>query len=155
MRSVCHGPCGLNAPFSLLQVLPGIVSGINFRKSMRWDSKASFSRPLRWLLALHGDAVVPFVWGGVSSGRITRLLRNSDAPETSVPSAGKLADALAAAGIDFRVASRRERIWKEAQAVAGEAGGSIPDKHRAGLLEEVANLVEAPSIGEPQEKCTS
>jgi len=126
--------------------LPGLISGIGLRKSMRWDSPAAFSRPVRWIVALHGGCVVPFTWGTVASGRSTRLLRNSDSPEAELASAGDYEGAMAAAGIDIRVASRRDAIWASALEAARSVGGTVPERHRGGLLEEVSNLVEAPTI---------
>ena len=52
----------------LLEELPGLVGGLSFRKSMRWRGDAAYSRPLRWLVALHGGEVVPFVYGGLVAG---------------------------------------------------------------------------------------
>src|SRR5690606_5638831 len=47
-----------------LGLLPGginrIFAGIPFRKSMRWsDGDVAFGRPVRWLIALFGDELVP------------------------------------------------------------------------------------------------
>ena len=40
----------------LAEALPGLVSGIKFDKSMRWNaSNVAFSRPLRWFMALLGE----------------------------------------------------------------------------------------------------
>ena len=53
----------------LTEELPALVGGISFRKSMRWRRpEAAYSRPLRWLLALHGDVVVPFSYAGLQGG---------------------------------------------------------------------------------------
>ncbi|GIL97072.1 hypothetical protein Vretimale_2680 [Volvox reticuliferus] len=50
----------------LTDELPALVGGLSFKKSMRWNGHGvSFSRPMRWLLALHGDTVLPFVYGGL------------------------------------------------------------------------------------------
>ena len=53
----------------------------------RWDAGgAAFSRPVRWLLALHGAATVPFASMGLVSSSATRLLRNAPQPEMQVQS---------------------------------------------------------------------
>ena len=45
----------------LLEALPNLVAGIKFDKSMRWNAtNVNFSRPLRWLNAMHGSVVIPF-----------------------------------------------------------------------------------------------
>jgi glycyl-tRNA synthetase len=38
----------------LRAALPGIIGELNFPKTMRWNGADTFSRPLRWLLAMHG-----------------------------------------------------------------------------------------------------
>lgn len=58
----------------LSEVLPGVVEGIHFPKTMYWTGKAGprFIRPIRWLVALLGGEVVPFKIGGVPSGNTTQ-----------------------------------------------------------------------------------
>ena len=72
-------------PASWLQVLPealqGLLGGLKFQKTMRWRGPAQFSRPVRWLLALHGQEVVPLHFAGLAAGRSTRVLRTSSQPE--------------------------------------------------------------------------
>ena len=60
-------------PQVLTDELPALVGGLSFKKSMRWSpgtgaASPAFSRPLRWLLALHGDTVLPFVYGTLQVG---------------------------------------------------------------------------------------
>ena len=50
---------GKPAAIVLADALPGVVAGIKFGKSMRWNaSNIAFSRPIRWFVALHGEAVI-------------------------------------------------------------------------------------------------
>ncbi len=76
-----------------MQVLPAelasLVSGLSFKRSMRWQHAASFSRPVRWLVALHGETEVPFAYAGLVAGRTSRLLRQSTPAEASVSSAAE------------------------------------------------------------------
>lgn len=63
----------LPAAEALAQLLPGLVSGLSFPKTMRWGTgKLRFGRPVRWLLALLGSEVVEFEVEGLQSGRLTR-----------------------------------------------------------------------------------
>ena len=56
----------------LSENLSALVAGLKFEKGMRWnESNISYSRPLRWLVALFGADLVPFSYAGVSSGRIS------------------------------------------------------------------------------------
>ena len=60
----------------LTQELGGLVSGLTFKRSMRWNSSATFSRPVRWLLGLHGDTILPFAFGSLRAGATSRALRS-------------------------------------------------------------------------------
>ena len=71
----------------LSEGLPLLLAGLSFKRSMRWSSSAAFSRPLRWLLALHGATALPFSFAQVSAGSTTRLLRTSSQPEVEVSKA--------------------------------------------------------------------
>lgn len=104
---------GQGAVEVLSAALPGLITGLNFSKSMRWEpcSDLAFSRPVRWLLALHGAARVPFSVGSLCSGSSTRLLRTSSPPTAAVESAGAYAGLLAAEGIILDVEERRRQIW--------------------------------------------
>jgi hypothetical protein len=65
--------------------LPALVGSLAFKKSMRWNSNGvAYSRPMRWLLALHGAQPVPFSYGGVTAAPATRVLRNAASPEMQV-----------------------------------------------------------------------
>lgn len=71
----------------LSEELPLVLAGLSFKRSMRWSSSAAFSRPLRWLLALHGATALPLCYAQVTAGTTTRLLRNSSQPEVEVGNA--------------------------------------------------------------------
>ncbi len=68
-----------------------IVRDMYFPKNMRWGYKdLRFSRPVRWLVALWGDTVIPFGIAGLTSGRASRghrwlggPVRDRQAPATT------------------------------------------------------------------------
>ena len=135
---------GRPTPEVLQEALPKLIAEFKFEKSMRWNnSGVSFSRPIRWFVALLGDMVIPFEYAGVVSGNVSRGLRPYDSPEVKIPSADKYFDVIRDAGIildkEERKASIVEQVKQAASLVGGEA--IIED----GLLSEVANLVEMPT----------
>jgi len=70
--AIVHDP-ELPAKDALAPLLPELISGLSFPKSMRWGTgKLRFGRPIRWLLALVDDQVVEFQLEGLHSGRETR-----------------------------------------------------------------------------------
>ena len=132
----------------LAEALPGLLAGLRFDKSMRWNaSNVAFSRPLRWLLAIYGKGescqVVPFEYAGLRSGDTTRGLRFRQPLEIQVASPQEYFKALQAQGILLDSDERRRVILEQVRAVAAKAGGQIADD--PALLAEVTNLVEAPT----------
>lgn len=103
----------------LAQALPDMIASLRFTKSMRWnDSGVSFSRPIRWLTALLGAAVVPFSYAGLQSGRVTRGLRFSPDGEKALRYPADYPAYLHAQGIILDSAERRKAIWQQAISLA-------------------------------------
>jgi glycyl-tRNA synthetase len=126
------------------EALPGLVAGLKFDKSMRWNrSNVQFSRPIRWLLALLGEQVVSFEYAGLRSGQVSRGLRFYEPAEFSVKDPADYFGRLKEQGILLDGDERRRAVAGQVQALAREAGGAIADD--PALLAEVANLVEAPT----------
>jgi len=136
---------GLPAQDVLSAALPDLIQSLNFRQSMRWnDPKLAFSRPIRWLLALHGDSRIPFRYAGLEARPVTRGLRfigRGEDIEVSTPA--DYFDALGKQGILLDQEKRRQRILTDVKYLAGQAGGEVSDD--PALLGEVTHLVEAPT----------
>lgn len=128
----------------LSEALPQLVGDMRFDKSMRWnESNVAFSRPVRWIVALHGEQVIPFIFAGVQSGRTSFGLRPYGSPALEIDSAESYEQMMAANGIVVDMAKRRSIISANAEQLASEKGGSTAED--AALLAEVANLVERPT----------
>ncbi len=129
----------------LAEKLPQIIAGIKFGETMRWNSSGVFfSRPIRWIVALIGDAVIPFEYAGVVSSRTTRGTRATGSPDLLVSNAEDYLGTIQSCGIVLSREQRRAAIWEGAQRLAQEVGGTIPPDD--GLLDEVANLIEQPTV---------
>lgn len=127
----------------LPQLLQSWVENIRFGKFMRWNaSNQGFSRPLRWLLALYADQIVPFSYAGVQSNRHTRGLRPHGSPVLSVESATTYFDVLDGAGVVFDRSTRQQQILQGLQELAATVQGQVPTD--PDLLDEVTDLVEQP-----------
>jgi len=128
----------------LAEAFPGLIAALKFGKSMRWNaSGASFSRPVRWIVALFGSQVIPFVYAGLSSGAVTRGIRPLGSPDIVLGDASTYFAAMQKQGVILDPAERRAVIWEQVTKLASEVGGTVPED--PGLLEEVANLVEHPT----------
>ncbi|HWR65621.1 MAG TPA: glycine--tRNA ligase subunit beta, partial [Bellilinea sp.] len=136
---------GRSAPAVLTEALPALIASIRFDKAMRWNaSGVAFSRPIRWLTALFGKDVVPFSYAGLTAGRETRGLR-FQTPETfAITSLGDYFKFLESQGILLDSEKRSAMIAEQVRGLISESGGD-PQQVDASLLEEVTNLVEAPT----------
>ena len=136
----------------LPQLCLDLLNALRWGKAMRWNhSGIAYSRPLRWIVAIFGDQVVPFTWAGVASSNVSRGPRFADAAArlpaggfTTFPirDAQSYFDAVAAEGIVVDREERRQLVAELVQQVAASVGGSIPDE--TALLDEVTDLIEAP-----------
>ena len=124
--------------------LPVMINDLRFAKSMRWNqSGASFSRPVRWLVAILGGQVVPFQFAGLQSGRTTCGLRFSSQPSMEIDSLDAYQAYLGEQGIILDPSARRLSIWRQALALADSVNGMLAQDDE--LLAEIANLVERPT----------
>ena len=129
----------------LMDALPVLVASLKFDMSMRWNaSGAVFSRPIRWLVAVHGEQVVPFAFAGLTAGNQTRLMRFARPESVVISSAGEYPATLERAGIVLDPEARRVAIQAQVERLAAQVGGSVPPDEA--LLAEVANLVEQPTV---------
>ncbi len=128
----------------LAELIPDWIAKLRFPRAMRWNKTGvAFSRPIRWLLALLGEDEVPCSYAGLQSGRITRGPRPAGSPEVALGAATDYRPTLTSYGVLVDQDARKAEILRQAQAVAAEVGGQIPDD--PALLEEVTNLVEVPT----------
>jgi glycyl-tRNA synthetase len=136
---------GKSAVEVLAKALPELIASIRFDRSMRWNSKdLSFSRPVRWLMALFGEHIIPFSFAGLVSGRITRGLRFYEPEEFTIHTSDDYFKALQSQGIVLDPEERRSRIREQVLALTNEVKG-VPEVDEA-LLSEVTYLVEAPTV---------
>jgi glycyl-tRNA synthetase len=128
----------------LLEALPEYIAGIKFAKTMRWNNTGvAFSRPIRWIVALYDNAIVPFTYAGVTSGNVTHGLRPYGSLPQVVNDVMDYFDAMGKQGIALNPEERREMIQAQITALADEVGGVIPDD--PALMDEVVNLIERPT----------
>lgn len=127
----------------LPKLLEELIGKIPFPKTMRWtDGKTAFARPVRWLLALHGNAPLALQFGTLTSGRVTYGHRFHAPEPIEVASVEAYAPSLEKAHVVLDKAARKDQILHQAKELAKEAGGTLLED--PALLDEVANLVEKP-----------
>ncbi|WP_339459549.1 glycine--tRNA ligase subunit beta [Nodularia spumigena] len=132
----------------LTELIPEWISGLEGKRLMRWgNGDMKFSRPIRWLVALLDDRILPIelVNGSktITSDRITSGHRVLHPATVTISNATDYVKTLREAFVIVDPEQRANIIQREVEAAAKKAGGSTifyPD-----LLAEVTNLVEYPS----------
>ena len=122
----------------LAEALPGTILQIYFPKTMYWTGKTGprFIRPIRWIVALLGEDIVPFEIAGVRAGNLTSGHRRLGAREIVVTTADyqqRLRD-------HYVILSAEERRNRISSALA-----AVRVKSDSALLETLVYLTEYPT----------
>jgi len=136
---------GRTASEILAENLPKEISTIYWPKNMYWRKPTErFVRPVRWLVAMLDEEVIPFEFDGSKGGNTSgghRILSNG---RVTIPRAGAAyVDALRVAKVLGR-GEREQRIRKALDAAARTIPGARWREDKA-LLDTVVNLTEFPS----------
>lgn len=132
----------------LAECIPQWILNLEGKRFMRWgDGDLRFSRPIRWLIALLDQQILPLEL--VSCSETVRSDRRSQGHRVLHPGpveidhAANYLSCLQAAWVDVDPVHRHTRIEQEVQEAAASVGGQAIIY--PGLLAEVVNLVEWPS----------
>ena len=133
---------------AVIDLLPAflvdIVESLSFPKNMRWaDHDFRFVRPIRWLVALLDDKIIPIEITGVKSGRNTLGHRFLSKGEVKIASAGDYEKVLRDHFVIVNQNERRSIIRQQVEELAQKEGGIAEIDED--LLEEVVYLVEYPT----------
>jgi glycyl-tRNA synthetase beta chain len=139
---------GQAAKTVLPELIPGWIFGLEGKRFMRWrDGDLRFSRPMRSLVALYDDQVLPLTiengTGVIKSDRICQGHRVLHPEPVTIANAQDYLSALEAAFVQVDQEQRQDTIAQQIQSVAQALGGQadVPDA----LLAEVTHLVEWPT----------
>jgi len=124
--------------------LPKEIAGIYWAKNMYWRAgkPERFVRPVRWMLALLGDEVVPVEFGGKTAGAVTyghRVLFGEAAIKLEAPK--KYEEALLTAYVIADVETRRQKIRKALDRVTRTVEG-VRWREDHGLIDTLTHLTE-------------
>ena len=127
------------------------IEALRFPKTMRWETNseeprafARFARPIRWLVALLGDAVIDYTYGAAQAGRLTYGHRSLHPEPITLTSADldTYIEKLRAVDVVVCPKERRNTIEKQVRDVFG-VEGCLPILDDE-LLDTVNYLVENP-----------
>ncbi len=134
---------GRATPEVIAEIVPEIVRGFPWPKSMRWGSgRLRWVRPLHSILCLLDGKVVPFAIEGIKSGKETRGHRFMAPEPFSVNSFADYAHKLREAKVILDGAERAELIADQARGLAKRHGLTLVEDEA--LLAENAGLTEWP-----------
>ena len=144
-RTLQRGRASLDV---LAELIPSWIWALQGRRFMRWgQGESRFSRPVRWLVALLDQEIIPLVLPDcdppIQSGRHSRGHRLNPEP-VEIPSAEAYSRCLAAADVQVDRTARASQIRNQLEAGARRAGArlDLPES----LFEELVDLVEDPRV---------
>ena len=122
----------------LAESLPPKIFGIQWPKTMYWGAKGGprFIRPIRWIVALLDDEIIPFEFAGVKSGNHSRGHRVLGNAQIKVDY-GSLESELRSNMVILGASERRKKIETEAKALGATLD---PD-----LVETLTYITEFPA----------
>lgn len=129
----------------LPDILPAIIKNISFPKSMKWKGAGLFfARPIRSLLALFGDQVVPIEINGIKADRFIfgHPFLSGKKIEISEADWELYKKLLKQEHVVVDITERRETLRTKITQLMAPYGATIDDEE---LLDEVTNLVEYPN----------
>ncbi|HMF98752.1 MAG TPA: glycine--tRNA ligase subunit beta [Vicinamibacterales bacterium] len=152
-------------------VLGGTLRGLTFPRPMHWDAllddgrgELLFGRPIRWILFIYGGRVVPFSIARAAAAQTGQV---QEVPSGAVTYGHRFLTTSGRAGRAIKVRSfdeyrarllenfvilergeRHNKIARELDAKAQRLQGRVSRtvRHDSGLLQEVPDLVEYPSV---------
>ena len=138
-------PCRTAAQI-LTENLPKELASLYWPKNMYWRKPSErFVRPVRWVVAMLDDEVVPLEFDGVCAGKESRGHRILSHGKVAIPRAGgAYVDALRSAKVLGRE-EREQQIRKDLDAATRTIPGARWREDKS-LLETVVNLTEWPSV---------
>lgn len=135
---------GVKAMDIFTQILPELIHGLSFPKSMHWGNlDDKFIRPVRWMLALLGTAVIPVEFAGVRSSNFSRGHRFLGERGVLVQHPADYIKNLEDNFVIVDQDKRRDMITKQLHDLA--ASKNVTIVWDDDLLEEVLYLVEYPT----------
>lgn len=136
----------------LTEILPNLILRLSFPKVMRWEvetqgcqTNIAFARPIRWLLCLYGNQVVPVRIGRLTAGRETYGHRFLSPSPLKINNINDYKKQLKQEWVIVDPEERLEEIKKELERQAQKIGGRLYEMSY-NIIEELVHLVEYPTV---------
>ena len=139
-----HRDPGREAVEALTEVMGEVIQNLRFPRTMSWGAGGnSFARPVRWLVALWGETIIPVEFAGIKAGAVSRGPRY-DPAHLPVQRAEDFVEILRTGGVVVDPDERRRAIVEGCREAAESVGEQalLEDP----VLDEVTYLVEHPVV---------
>lgn len=131
----------------LSEIVPKILAGISWAKTMRWGSgEGPWVRPVHGIVSVLDGEVVPFELFGIAAGDETIGHPNLSPEPFRVRGAGEYRKELAARSIEVRPAERNRVLLETMKSRAEALGGRLAEDKP--LLDKLTALCEVPGVME-------
>jgi glycyl-tRNA synthetase len=136
---------GVSTRVLLAENLSKLILGIDFPKKMRWSNlDIEYARPLRWIVALYGSEVIPFVIGNLLSSNVSFGHRQLSNHSFTISHATEYLRLLRENWVMADVHERLASITDQIQVIEQKINGKAIAKER--VLHQVLHLVEWPFL---------
>ena len=140
---------GRNAAEILAETLPKEISALYWPKNMYWRRRGEmFVRPVRWLVAMLDEQVVPLELFGLRAGKTSRghriIFGKAGSGSVAISKPGAYVEALR--GAKVLGATEREQVIRKALDSATQAILGARWREDKPLVSTVVNLTEFPSV---------
>jgi glycyl-tRNA synthetase beta chain len=137
---------GRSAAEVLVEMLPPLILGLPFPKSMRWGKgEIVFVRPIHWLVAVFGGKVLDMSLGSIKAGNTSHGHRFLHTNPVEINSPDEYEEKLKAAQVLVRFDDRKQMVEQEIERVIKESDQALTLVPDPDLVDEVANLAELPA----------
>lgn len=140
----------------LKEKLAEIIKSIGFPKPMKWGGKnLKFARPIRWIMAIFNDKIIPFDLEGIQASNVTRGHRFLGSSNIVIHNVNEYLSKLEENYVIVEDNKRRNMIKTGCDKLAKEKGGNVLEDEE--LLDELTYIVEYPTplIGRIKEEYLS
>ncbi|MGI6588823.1 MAG: glycine--tRNA ligase subunit beta [Peptococcia bacterium] len=128
----------------LAEIAPQLINEINFPKPMRWGKQELyFARPIRWLISLLDEQIIPLKIAGLCAGRISRGHRFLGQDRIVIKHPQTYQEQLYENYVLVDQEARKEKCWRQISAEAKKIKAKVEQDQK--LLEEVTYLLEWPT----------
>lgn len=124
-------------------LIPEAISALNFPKTMRWNKRSLwFARPIRWMVCMYGEIILPLKYDGINSDEKLRGNRFCE-EELTISKIDNYEQELDQVYVVASRAERKQEIEEQLRTIEKKTKTQLLRNNH--LLDEVTDLVEFPT----------